>query len=87
MPAKIAVFTRLLDEAYQQRMSLQPGQECESAGAAMVYYRERRWKLINAMSSRKADRFRCCQLHFRIKNKLLRLRHRAHPLSLKSLRD
>ena len=27
---------------YEARLSLPPGQECESAGLAMVYYRDRR---------------------------------------------
>jgi hypothetical protein len=40
--AEIAELTELQREAYQTRMSLPPGPECESAGFAMVYYRDRR---------------------------------------------
>jgi hypothetical protein len=40
--AEIDELTELQREAYQIHISLPPGPECESAGAAMVFYRDRR---------------------------------------------
>ena len=43
--AEIAELTEMQREAYEASMSLPPGPECESAGEAMVFYRDRRIRL------------------------------------------
>lgn len=47
--AELAELTELQREAYEARMSLPPGPECESAGEAMVYYRDRRVRIACAI--------------------------------------
>jgi len=48
-PAEIVIVKRLEVEAYHLSISLPPGQERESAGNAMVFYRDRRWILMCAI--------------------------------------
>ena len=47
--AEMAIVERLEIDAYHLSISLPPGQERESAGAAMVHHRDRRWRLMCAI--------------------------------------
>ena len=54
--AELEIVSRLEYEAYEARLALPPGPERESAGVAMVYYRDRCSWLRCAIRDRSSDR-------------------------------